>query len=145
MTPELALRDVLIALLKADPAVAAFVGDRIDDEVPSDAQGRTARGLPAYIYLGPMSRQRIRQDCAQIWTMRARLYAISDEWGRSQAWDIVEAVVQALDDKGEADFVLPAPFVISENLHVTQAGDVVDPLAPKSVFVDLTTTIIRSP
>ncbi len=51
MTPELALRDVLIALLKADPAVAAFVGDRIDDEVPSDAQGRTARGLPAYIYL----------------------------------------------------------------------------------------------
>ncbi len=67
-----------------------------------------------------MSRQRIRQDCAQIWTMRARLYAISDEWGRSQAWDIVEAVVQALDDKGEADFVLPAPFVISENLHVTR-------------------------
>ncbi len=145
MTPELALRDVLIALLKADPAVAAFVGDRIDDEVPSDAQGRTARGLPAYIYLGPMSRQRIRQDCAQIWTMRARLYAISDEWGRSQAWDIVEAVVQALDDKGEHDFVLPAPFVISENLHVTQAGDVVDPLAPRSVFVDLITTIIRSP
>ncbi len=65
--------------------------------------------------------------------------------GRTQAWDIVEAMVQALDDKGEGDFTLPAPFAISENLHVTQAGDVVDPLAPKSVFVDLTTTIIRSP
>ena len=143
MTPELALRDALFALLKADPAVSGFVAGRIYDEVPADSQGRTKRGLEAYLYLGPMNRQRIRQDCAQIWTIRARLYAISDAFGRSQAWDIIEAVVQAVDDKGEADFDLPEPFAISENLHVTQAGDVVDPLAPKSVFVDLTTTITR--
>lgn len=145
MTPELALRDIIIELLNASPAVMDAVQGRIYDEVPSDTQGRTQRHLPAYIYIGPMNRTRIRQDCAQMWTMRARIYVISDGWGRTEAWDTAEAVVQAVDEKGEADFTLAPPFVISEDLHVTQAGDVIDPQSPKSVFVDITTTIIRSP
>lgn len=140
MTPELALMGALTAILKADAAVTAVAGKRIYDEVPA---GRSAQDKPPYIYVGPMRRQRVALDCAQIWTVQARIYVVSTEFGRRESWNLVEAVVQALDRKEAPAVAIPAPFSLQQPLQIVQAGDVVDPLAPKSVFLDLSTTIAR--
>ncbi|KQP34302.1 hypothetical protein ASF27_01705 [Methylobacterium sp. Leaf102] len=132
------MQKAITDVLTANANVAARVGGRIFDEVPND--GTVA---PPYVYLGPINRRRVPHDCAQIWTITARLYVISAEFGRQEAWDAIEAVVQALDGADAPDLEFAAPFSIQEPLRVTQAGDVIDPLALKSVFLDLTTTIAR--
>ncbi|MCJ2132452.1 DUF3168 domain-containing protein [Methylobacterium sp. E-045] len=138
MTPELAFQKAIADLLIADPDVNALVNGQVFDEVPNDGEA-----TPPYIYLGPMNRRRVQMDCGQVWTITARLYAISVEFGRGQAWETIEAIVQALDMKEAPDVTLTAPFSIQQPIQITQGGDVVDPLAPKSVFVDLSTIIAR--
>jgi hypothetical protein len=81
---------------------------------------------------------RIVMDCYQVWAVRVRLYAISTGYGRSEDWEIAEAMVQALDLQ---ELSLADPYFQQEPLKITQAGDVIDPTAPKSVFVDISTTI----
>lgn len=133
MTPEIALINAIRTLLKADASVGALVGQNIFDQIPSQQQ-------PPYVYIGPAGRTRIVMDCYQVWTVRVRLYAISTGYGRSEDWEIAEAMVQALDLQ---ELSLADPYFQQEPLKITQAGDVIDPTAPKSVFVDISTTIAR--
>lgn len=140
MTPETALIAALTDLLLADPAVTTLVAGRIFEEVPSDRRAGTE---PPYIYLGPIQRQRVPFACGAVWQIRCRIYVVTTAFGRLSGWSIVEAIVQALDGKDAPAVALPAPFSLQTSLDVTQAGDVVDPLAPKALFLDLTTTIAR--
>lgn len=134
MTPEIALINAVRTLLKADAGVTALVQQKTFDQIPEGTKA-------PYIYVGPAGRQRVVIDCYQAWTIRLRIYAISSNFNRAEDWDIAEAIVQALDHK---EPTLPDPFALQDWLSVTQAGDVIDPNAPKSVFVDLTTTITRA-
>jgi hypothetical protein len=133
MTPEIALINAVRTLLKTDTAVTALITG-VFDQIPSQQQ-------PPYIYIGPAGRTRLQIDCAQVWTVRVRLYAISTGYGRSEDWEIAEALVQALDLR---DLRLEEPYAQQEPLRINQAGDVIDPTAPKSVFVDISTTISRT-
>lgn len=133
MSPEIALINAIRTALKADASVTALVGTNVFDQVGSQT--------PPYIYVGPAGRSRVPNDCFQIWTQRLRLYVIYTTWNRTEVWEAAEALIQALDLR---QFDLAAPFVQQEPIKITQAGDVIDPNAPKSVFVDLTATIARA-
>jgi hypothetical protein len=141
MSPENAFREALTEILKANAPIAALIEHRVYDRVPS--KNAPERDSP-YLYMGPMGRTRIPLDCYQAWTVRARIYAVSTKFQRTQVWDLAELVVQALDLLDAPDLVLPPPLSLQEPLKITQAGDVVDPLAPQSVFVDVSTTIARA-
>ena len=134
MTPEIALINAVRARLKADSAVTALVGSSTFDQVPDQT-------APPYIYIGPAGRVRIPIDCGQVWTVNLRIYAISSGYGRDEDWEIVEAIVQSLDLQ---DLDLAAPFTMQQAIQINRAGDVIDPSAPKSVFVDIQTTIGRT-
>jgi hypothetical protein len=135
VTPEIALINAVRTLLKNDGGVLALVdASKIFDQVDEKTKA-------PYVYVGPAGRQRIISDCGQVWTVRLRVYAISSEYNRNEDWDLAEATVQALDQQ---EPILADPFVLNDRLNVTQAGDVIDPNAPKSVFVDLTATIARA-
>lgn len=134
MTPEVALINAVRTLLKTDSSVVALVGQGVFDQVPQNT-------APPYIYIGPAGRTRIIIDCYQVWTVRVRIYAISTGYGRSEDWEIAEAIVQALDLQ---EFTLAEPYVQNEPIKINQAGDVIDPSAPKSVFVDISATIARA-
>jgi hypothetical protein len=133
MTPETALQEALIAVLRADPAVTALVGDNVFDEVPGD------EAKPPHVYLGPVNRTRL-EACRRTFTIRMRWFAESIDFGRLEAWEIADAVGEALEglepDLGDA-------FACEEPIRITQAGDTIDPLEPKAVFIDCTTTVSR--
>ncbi|MGY2052958.1 DUF3168 domain-containing protein [Methylobacterium sp. JK268] len=141
MTPEIALLDALTAILVADPTLAGIISGRVYDEVPAEG---APQDLPPYVYMGPMNRRRVILDCCPVWTVRARIYAISIDFGRRQAWEIIEAVAQALDLKDAPAITLASPYVIQQPLQVEQGGDVFDPTLPRSVFLDVSTTIARA-
>lgn len=140
-SPILALRDAIQAALKAAPEFTAIAtGKRIYDEIPSGA------GKPAapYAYIGPMRQQQLPNECGQFWTVQARLYAVSTGFGRDTGWNLIDVMTQALHLREQDTMPLAAPFRLQKPIEVTQAGDVIDPLAAKSVFLDLTTIISRS-
>lgn len=140
MTPEIALQKAVVDILLAAPAVAAIVGDKVLDEVPHDR----VPAKPPYVEIGAINRTRF-EGCAKAWTIRMRLYAASTEFGRAEAWDLADAMATALDDDGASPPpALPEPFYIMDSLRVIQAGDVVDPLQIKTVFVDLQAVVARS-
>lgn len=135
MTPEVALINAIRTLLKAsDSPIKDMVGQSVFDQVDTTTK-------PPYVYIGPAGRMRLPADCYQAWTQRLRLYVVYTSWDRSQVWEAAEAIIQALDLK---TLDLPDPFSQQQPIQITQAGDVIDPTAPKSVFVDLTTTIARA-
>jgi hypothetical protein len=134
VSPEIALINAIRTALKADASVAALIGANVFDQV-------SAQSTPPYIYVGPAGRTRVWNDCFQVWTQRIRLYVIYTTWNRTEVWTAAEALIQALDLKR---FDLAAPYEQQEEIRITQAGDVIDPNAPKSVFVDLTATIARA-
>lgn len=140
MAPEIALQTAVLGLLRADAAVSAIVAGRIYDQVPSDR----LPGAPPYIELGPINRSRF-EGCGRSWLIRIRLYAASVEFGRVEAWTLADAMAEALDggpDRDPPD--LPGPWRIADELRVLQAGDVIDPLQIKSVFVDVQAIVARS-
>lgn len=144
MSPEIALQSTIINLLAADAAITAIVGTNILDQVPADRLPAS----PPYIEIGPINRTRF-EGCTAGWLIRIRLYATSTDFGRVQAWDLADAMALLLDDRdGEglpkAVPTLPAPYRILDSLRVVQAGDVVDPLQIKSVFVDVAAVVARS-
>lgn len=134
MTPEIALIDAIRTLLKATGTQISGIGQNVFDQIPTDTK-------PPYVYIGPAGRTRLVDDCYQVWTMRLRIYVIYTAWNRTQVWEAAEAMIQLLDLH---QFALPDPYSQQEPLKITQAGDVIDPNAPKSVFVDLQTTIARA-
>ena len=140
MTPEVALINAIRTLLKASESpIKNMVGQNVFDQVDTTTK-------PPYVYIGPAGRtRRLDIDCFEVWTQRLRIYVIYLSWDRTQVWEAAEAIIQALDLlDAEKGFVLATPFSLQEPLKITQAGDVIDPTAPKSVFVDLTTTIARA-
>jgi hypothetical protein len=140
MSPEIALQTAVIDLLKADAAVAAIVGDGVVDEVPADREP----DMPL-VEIGPINRTRV-EGCGRAWLIRMRLFCTSIAFGRVEAWELADAVVLALDDDPERGPppALSAPFHIADSLRVVQAGDVIDPLQIKSVFVDVQAIVART-
>lgn len=131
MTPEIALLNAIRTQLKTN--AIAGIGQNVFDQIPTDTP-------PPYIYIGPAGRTRIVLDCYQAWAVRLRIHVIYTSWNRTQVWEAAEAAIQSLD---LVTFTLPSPYSQEEPLKIVQAGDVVDPNAPKSVFVDLSATIAR--
>jgi hypothetical protein len=134
-----ALQSAVIAKLKAADAVRALVGARIFDEGPSDKE----KPKPPYIYLGPVNRQRIEAgSCSSIFRGTFRLFAVSTEFGRTEAWAVIDAVTETLDGQ-EID--LPAPYsTIGDQIKLISDGDVIAPLNPKSTFADYTVTLTKT-
>lgn len=145
-TPELALRDAIRTLLKADAGFNAFAAKRIYDEVPTSS-GKAiplpTDPVPPYAYFGPMRRTGYDIGCSESWTIQARLYAVSTAFNRDQGWLLIDAMVRALNQLEQPDLPLAEPYSLRTPLVVGQAGDVIDPLQAKSVFFDLTTSIAR--
>lgn len=135
LSPILPLRDAIRECLRADAGFTALAGNRIYDDVPTDK-----RTVP-YAYIGPMRRQRFDMGCGLAWTVQARLFAVSTASGRTEAWSLIDAMTAALDGREAFTPPLAAPFRMQKPIEVTQAGDVIDPLQAKSVFLDLTTLI----
>lgn len=133
-----ALKTAILDALAADSAVSAIAGGRVFDVPPRDN-----RGLPsdigrgeAYVYLGPVGLQR-DAACAPLWRATVRIYAVSFKPHREEAWALAGAVTDALEG---------AELTLSQGAHtpalwVQQGGDVVDPVMPVLVFVDVTTDI----
>jgi len=142
-TPELALRDAIRTLLKADAGFVAIAGKQIFDEVPSSLGDAAAKVKPPYAYFGPMRRTGYEIGCSESWTIQARLYAVSTAFNRDQGWLLIDAMVRALNQLEQPDLPLAEPYSLRTPLVVGQAGDVIDPLQAKSVFFDLTTSIAR--
>ena len=135
LSPILPLRDVIRECLRADPGFAALAENRIYDDVP------TGNATVPYAYIGPMRRQRLDMGCGLAWTVQVRLFAVSTASGRTEAWSLIDAMTAALDGREAFTPPLAAPFRLQKMIEVTQAGDVIDPLQAKSVFLDLTTLI----
>lgn len=133
-----AFKRALLDALMADASVAALVGKRVYDVPPRDNRGLPAdigAGAP-YIYLGPVGAAR-DAACDPLWRVTARLYAVSFAAHREEAWAIAGASVAALDMASIAF----AGGMHTPELWITQAGDVVDPVSPALVFVDVTTSL----
>jgi hypothetical protein len=133
MTPELALRDAVLTLLRADPAVIALVGEKIRDDVPSDNEPDD----PPWIYMGPINTQRLEMGCGPAWSLKLRVFAESTAFDRDQAWTIARAAIRAVDGAEP-----PATAGFTDRLTVTQAGDVIAPNTVKTVFFDLAATLV---
>lgn len=131
-----ALQQAVVARLKADPAVKALVQARVYDEIPSDQD----RPKPPYVYIGPIARRRVEGGtCMRISLATVRLYAVSTDFGRLEAWSVIEACTAALDNKELP--VADGYSTLGEAVRVIQDGDVIAPVSPKSTFADFSVTL----
>ncbi len=129
-----ALQAAVIAKLKADPVLKGLVSARIYDEPPSDKD----RPTPPYLYLGPANVRRPAEigPCSKVREATFRLFAVSTEFGRLEAWSVIDAASDVLDN---AELQLTAPYSTTGDLvKLKTAGDVVAPISPKSTFADFT-------
>lgn len=133
MTPELALRDAVLGLLRASSAVTAIVGHKVRDDVPSDDD---PDALP-WLYMGPINTQRLEMGCGPAWQLKMRVFAESSAFDRDQAWILARAAIRAVDGAEP-----PAASGFTDRLAVSQAGDVIAPNTVKTVFFDITATLI---
>ena len=130
-----ALFTTALAVLKADPDVAAVCGDRVYDVPPPNAV------LP-YLYLGPGRVQAERSwECAPAWRFTFRLYVVSEAHGRLQAWDAIFAAVRALD---RTNPTAPSGYHFPMEWEAAQGGDIIDPLKLKECFADVTAVVAVS-
>jgi hypothetical protein len=133
-----ALKAAVVAQLRADAGVAALVGPRIYDEVPSDSRGDQADAVAPWVYLGPVNLQRLEHGAAKAWVATMRLYCITLDPGRDSAWGLAGAVSLALD---QTQPVLASGFTLIDEFKEIAAGDVIEPDRPKSVFLDIRVAI----
>lgn len=141
LSPIIPLRDALRAHLRRDAAFKAIAENRIFDEVPTPKPNQQPGAPTPYAYIGPMRHTRLEIGCGRAWTVQARLFVVSTANGRAEAWSLVDAMTAALDGLEAFSPPLADPFRLQKMIEVTQAGDVIDPLQAKSVFLDLTTII----
>lgn len=139
MTPELALQDAIKAILSAPGGPVASLAS-VFDEVPTDRASNVLKPGP-WVYLGPITRRRIEVGCGDAWTITTRLYAAASKTERRQSWTLANAVMDALEGQ---EPTLADPYRLVEVIRCQQAGDVIEPATPKTVFVDLTTVITRN-
>src|SRR4051812_43669964 len=95
MTPELAVLEAVLGLVRDDAAVVAIVGEKGFDEVPADAEPAE----PPYLACGPVNRLRVEGGLGKIYQIRLRLFAASTEFGRDQVWELADAAGLAIDEK----------------------------------------------
>lgn len=91
MSPDLEVRDAVVATLKAAPAVVALVGDRIFDRVPLNAE------FP-YLTIGPSWEIPDDADCLEAVEIGFRISAWSRAVGAAEALAIANATRRALRD-----------------------------------------------
>ena len=128
MSPELALRNQVIALLLATPAVVDIVGEKVRDDVPSDDDPDEA----PWIYMGPINSQRLEVGGLPAWQTKLRVFAESTAFDRDQAWILARAAIRAVEGAEP-----PADAGFCDRLTVAQAGDVIAPGTVKTVFFDV--------
>lgn len=136
-SPREALLAAVVDLIKADPSIAAFPGLAVGAELKVFDQVPEATAGP-YVYVGPINFTRLAQgDCGRAATVRLRIFAVSVAFGRLEAADLGFLVAAALDG------VTPAlgPGLAATSLEVVQDGDVIEPIDPKAVFIDLETVV----
>jgi hypothetical protein len=129
-----ALQAAVIEKLKKDAGVKALVNARIYDEVPSDKD----RPTTPYLYLGPVALRRPAETgpCSKVREAKFRMFAVSTEFGRLEAWAVIDAASDALDN---SELQLTAPYsTLGDDVKLINAGDVVAPVTPKSTFADFT-------
>ena len=127
-----AFKTAVLAALSADSGVQAIVGTNVFDMVPQKTPF-------AYVAMGPVGAQRAPEDCGgPAWSLRMRLYAASTKFGRDEPWTSIAAVDAALDGQ-----VLTMPDGMAQILAIQTiaVGDVVSPLSPTQVFLDLTAIV----
>lgn len=134
-----ALQVAVVAALKGSEQVRSLIEERIFDEVPSDKD----RPKTPYAYFGPVNRRRIEGgSCVRSTTVTFRIFVVSTDFGRIEAWSVVEAIESALDNQ---ELVLTGPWSTAGDLvRAIQDGDVIAPLDPKSAFADFSTTLTRT-
>lgn len=91
MDPDLELQGLIVNVLKADPAVAALVGNRVFDRIPKDAP------FP-YVAYGPTDTNTDAADCLDQEQIFIQLDVWSREVGFPEAKRISDAVRAALND-----------------------------------------------
>lgn len=132
-----AFKTAVIDALKADAGVAALVDVRVYDLPPRDPRGTASDTKPPYIYCGPLNWRSEHTACAFVGTARLRLYFVSTDFGRDQAWRVHDAVILALAWK---EFSLSGGHLMT-GLRPVLGGDVTAPTAPKETFIDFETIL----
>jgi len=132
--PETALVDALIVALKADADVAALVGARVFDDVP-------LRSPPPYLYVGPVAAVRLEGGCSNLIAVTVRIFAVSVDSGRAEAWAVLDAARAALNGQILTGPRFPSDLRMVEEVRVIRTGDILSPITPKAVFLDVTATL----
>lgn len=96
-SPTLELQGEIVTALKANPGVAALVGARVYDIVPSeeDRVSKTGAAFP-YISLGPTDEVSDDTDCTDGFEITLQIDCWSRKQGFPEARQIADAVRQAL-------------------------------------------------
>jgi hypothetical protein len=129
-----ALQQAVVNLLRKDEPLKAMVGERIFDEVPADNDPVSGD----FVYVGAVNLSRIELGCAAGWRARMRLFVTATGFGRLKVWAVVERMVTLLDGSEPR---LNGPYKRLDRITVQQQGDAIEPIDPKSAFIDLATTI----
>lgn len=135
MTPSTALGDIAARLLETT-AITDIVGKEVHLDYPGDPE-RDEEYAPAnsraFIYFAPFVVTPL-SACGG-YNCRLRVFVVSFDAARLEAWDLIDLVVKALDPAYGADAM---PGLVPT---FTTAGDVVEPFIPKSAYADFTFTI----
>ncbi len=91
MSPELEVQGLIVTTLKADPAVASAVIDRVFDTVPKDAD------FP-YISLGPVDSTTVDAECITGFEIYIQIDIWSQAVGMPECKRIMDLVRRALHD-----------------------------------------------
>ena len=117
------------------PAVTALIGERLWDEMPQNP-GRAAEApISPWAFVGPIAATRIEPE---MWQLRVRLYAASTKPGRDEAWTVMDALTDAIEN---SLLTLPAPYGQQQAAWIMLGGDVIDPLNPKLVYCDISAVV----
>jgi len=132
-----AFKKALAAHLMADGGLSALVGQKVYDVPPRDERGQASTASAPFVYFGPIVYRRIEAGCGSVYETRMRLYSVSTNHGRTQAWTVHDALAAALEGVG---------LDLTDGHHMTDfkvmaGGDVVSPAQPRECFVDVLTNL----
>ena len=132
MAPENALRDAVLAILRADGVLASIVGDRVRDQPES--------GLVApYVYLGRIeSRPTSACPNSTMSDVTFAIYVAAEGLDRAPAWNGADRVRELLHETTPS---LAPPARLSTELRAERLVDLTDTLAIPIVMIGLATTL----
>lgn len=139
MLPVSPFKSALVEHLLRDYLCNELLGSRIYDDPPRDLRAdESDLTASPWAYLGPVAAQRVESDCGPGWMLRLRLYVASTAAGRDEAWTAMDAIAAAIDG---ATLTMSAPFVQAQQAYVMLGGDVIDPISPKLVYIDISAVV----